>query len=1570
MAPIIEGHPAPNLQERLRSLTDQQVPFANRLIDAVAIIGLDPNRLATLVDQGFDPDFRSPFPAKEEAVLKWLLKELHVSQGKTPRCTPGAWLLLQKLIKRIPLRPAASALQEHKFIDIVDKALEEAVELIQDWKVGDKFVKPNIIINSQTPLTNIPRDSDSYIALFSSVRLPVCVLRILDEIRELIGNDIEELNPAQQHMKAVLRASPEVAARILGHASTLADNILALPASEEHDSKNFIINDFVALLQIWVNRSTNSDDPLNKVSNDAFSAHCLRPILWLLWTCKNKYLPKVIPDAKPTATLVKPLQSLLARHVILPLRTSFFESGLKTATLETIATITSVTPFPTLKTQIQKDSNANISNEPTSTANTSLEVSRRTPSPLILPLTIMYDITLKITRRDNPTRQLKEDPWLETLLCALLEISGLDFKRNDQVLESEHRKILQKLLNMSLKRRVTLSTGLLADIAARFCGLWRIEEPAWDLLAEILGLDSSVFVGPSESVWNRLGKEAPEELPKTTKELLDQLFKKINIAEPSDFLRSRIMIPLMNAFSKARDLTRFTGYWKEQLFIFLDPYRPIGNREFSIWEDEDILIAFSNPEVVSTSSTAQEISILKASMTNFQGMQGNPDDARAASVSVILEGLVLRSQFWGNVEEDVILRIKALSDDILSNFAMQKSTFRWRFLRLLRVIYENFPRLLQDTPIESLSKLFRSLKKVIKEANMIYDESADCLASRCIEVYEAFYLFALCINLRPDEQPREKAKKVAERFSEIMDQSVQNVAKYVNGITDSLDNKNGDKIRHHGMQTWPCTWDGKRQNLRTVSELSAGLISMTLRFPQVFLYASSDKRQQFFGPLCHLANIYTHLSFRDQLAPENPRDPEMPPLFWDAFLGCAALQEDKTLFKEMLQAHIDQFKKSSPDDIYLELALSAVPLETLQRSQRERILDLVGETLIHSTSMSKGTTESPKKTNTRLSLMCKLMEVPNASAKISVEANVLLAIADSLKDLPNMSSVGIYQRLAELTLSHLIITKDQPRSSQYLSQIKAIVFCSMTETGSFLGQCARRVLCGSVVYTFQKHDIDLHDSTIKSHIDVEYWNVLVSDLHKLAVPGTWIEDPTSRLDLQVILKELIRCPEKERLLSISKDITSLINTVHRQQALDTPNLKEPYINKALALLQELNFIVQGSDTDKPSQIDSLLNELQNPIHTRDEQASLLRRFKALVQNDSPTEISTILHKLESACSNPHSATGLPALFSVLHSITEPHSLADRALLRTSLSECYFHLLDLLTHEITNIPRFIVIADMLTYLLIEKRWATTQPNINTTLSAIVKMTSPEASLNPSSSKHTEGIYSRLCQLLAAISTRHRREIEGRLHLVVPALQGLMKCLFEGASPGGRNSTKSSLPRWILLKKKRAPRENGNSNNNIKTKSKTPTLTPAHATQFSTLLTSICDPTPSSVTPHPHHHPKPQTLTTPSTTTTPNNLTNPITLAKSHAGTEGMQYLLPTYCILRLQTPLPAETNQALLPGLYAVLNCVGYQGVRAVNADFRGEERAVFRRVWEEWRGEGGWGGGGGRGGGKENGSGF
>ena len=189
--------------------------------------------------------------------------------------------------------------------------------------------------------------------------------------------------------------------------------------------------------------------------------------------------------------------------------------------------------------------------------------------------------------------------------------------------------------------------------------------------------------------------------------------------------------------------------------------------------------------------------------------------------------------------------------------------------------------------------------------------------------------------------------------------------------------------------------------------------------------------------------------------------------------------------------------------------------------------------------------------------------------------------------------------------------------------------------------------------------------------------------------------------------------------------------------------------------------------------------------------------------------------------------------------------------------------------------------------------------------LAAITTKASNLGPRTEQNSGRLYIGLCRLLGTILAVHRTKIGGRYHLVLLTLQALLRCLFISYKDDGA---------MVIFRE-------------------------THAASYGRILTTICDPTVSSVTR--------------SKNRSRLDLNDETKKARSIAGQQ-LPYLIIEFCSSQLSGRLLPGMRAALNAGLYAVLAVIPHDIMRTMNAAMDSSSRSVFKALYSDFKKVGKW----------------
>ncbi|KAJ5901945.1 hypothetical protein N7495_002473 [Penicillium taxi] len=230
---------------------------------------------------------------------------------------------------------------------------------------------------------------------------------------------------------------------------------------------------------------------------------------------------------------------------------------------------------------------------------------------------------------------------------------------------------------------------------------------------------------------------------------------------------------------------------------------------------------------------------------------------------------------------------------------------------------------------------------------------------------------------------------------------------------------------------------------------------------------------------------------------------------------------------------------------------------------------------------------------------------------------------------------------------------------------------------------------------------------------------------------------------------------------------------------------------------------------------------------------------------------------------------------------------------------------------TRIDEFSFATECLYHLLRVHSRSLAQCNIDTILAATALAASKAGpQLSP---EYAPTIFTRLCRLAGLVFGLQRVKIGGRHHLVVTVMKRLLNCLFVPSrkrSRAARATASLSSPFWI------GP------------------LDASHTSSYTRLLTTLSDPTVSAVIRSQSNQSR-------------GALIDETKRAKRIAG-QYLQNIIMHYAQNSLRASLSPEVKAALMPGLYAAMDVMTRESLRALNAALDISGRAVFKSLYDDY----------------------
>ncbi|OCK87492.1 uncharacterized protein K441DRAFT_682566 [Cenococcum geophilum 1.58] len=1393
MAPIVQPITTPSLQ-RLLSLDKDFEDLNKQIRQAAQIIGLPGSWYESATKTQPQDLQRAQNHARAEWVLRWIQDKLRSKEvvGVQARANIRAWKLLEQAILLVPVPNAASLLRTADYPGILERALEEnfgeelhdrvpqnascqnllsGLEVSESSATAEEHPKPSRkrkrpVSGDNTPTKKVSLGKAGLDDLF------VAISRVLEAIIERTrSNDREEQCMVAEYMKMVLRVRTAQAAKLLRF---WLNAIHTLLVHGPHDGKSvFCAPDdslrLSSILRIWELRTLDFDDDSGASAN-AFSTECLIPTTVLLnlvrdgntfsnWESHGNQKRDFSLTQRRAVQL---LEQLFARHVFGPARIAFFAD-----TASTENTSNHLGALKAKKLQgyldplyIKLSQAASLERIPGSIPKSLESLFRAIPQ--------LLEIAIRCSPRLTPKKKNAEMPWIQAAFIALVECSGCPLHQPEFPVAGLSIAALCDLLAVIASQSLSLDSTILEEIFRFHSGMFRsFLENGTNVQVLMEYLD---FTGIPRSFIERSSSH-------DFTELLTRYDSDGHSGTVRTAFQQSIIIPLMKAFARNRNLVGFIAKWHTQLSEGASITRVSAgnqgqgkvNRRSSVWEDEELLYAMT--PLLRSSLTLSQISglleqhrlHLSALLSDIEGgsrsaspLRAYGNDLKSACGSIIVIDTLLGSIHHDETVEGLKSQLDLLRSDIVAllehdRFKGDVDTARvWESLSRIYTLLWTIGVFNGDDLTSSAIQLAqKSIPATKYEDNPSEHED---ISFKCHAGIEAFiFILTVCNNFR----------NVPAVFPSIREQVNRALSALLPFIAPLKDKAKNDEMSsaYSNIKVEPLA--GKNEFFRDMEVLFG-------RFPILLEFVSPDARAYLFLSLCSTVLGGTSKILNEQLLQgcseyvfSNLHSDVRNDLLSAFFAGL-----DNKGLETVGADHREHGPFATSEKPYFD-----APLKALSRKHREAVLDRITEGILEQENTSCDIMQA------HFALMAQLMETPNATAKISTDPQCLFGIAARLDEQHISSDVGVLQvfgTLVQRTLRHILSEKERERSKQFLRKFAGRVQKLAVGDISSSDYTVKMGLLKAVMTV-----VGDAETVPQEFLMADVWNKYIATAARALTASNALtllkggKAVSSNLKLDIILDALTETPlritaEDPGIEEAFQEIQLFLSTwMLGYSATPNPTLFE---TRTLILLHKASerFKISDADPDVFLQVSRMILRL-------DISAQEYRKVLDAVQNALMSfDISTKLQILPSLLPTEKdevemgSLRILHAFVSTLKSVSteDPEQKQQLSALLPTLCS---HLAK--THDIAS---FNALLDNIQTILRDKSFLITQHGTEALLAALTTLATPTApSLPPT---HASAVYTRLCQTTHTLLTLHRARLGGRFHLLMPLLQALLSCLF--------------------------------------------------------------------------------------------------------------------------------------------------------------------------------------------------
>ena len=458
-------------------------------------------------------------------------------------------MLFCRLLRIIPTTSTARTLHEKKFMTVLRQTLEEAQQAASERGANGNA---NVYLENADTSLNVSKKRKRSGELVSAC----------NDSRDQVERLPFAIFAVIDQMLRLTKVSPDLS----GDAKTdvFSKEYMKSVVSTSAEDAAKILGAWLSLCRtiLWQHEADDTANIISRLSPFIeiweYRIVANEDLMQFSLYCSKPLLSllKVTKSEKVTSNLWQgDLERLLARNVMIPAKAANFDQT-DTNLLNTLTRIS----------VIQDSENA----------------------PILFDVAIC-SIQVQASRRRRPN----DESWLQTVFTVLQ--NAMPVQRAGQNAEA-----VREMLQSAIKYTVVLDPSTLRSVILQYCLLERSTN--WELLACVIKLDINVL----------MISDGEEDLVQQVLTRVTAAWVEVAWSKLSGQVVAEVLIPLMNGFAKARDLSVFISHWHAQLLQggnYLNRgTSPASMVLSSAWEDDLLQAEFS--KIMEASLTVTQVTQL------------------------------------------------------------------------------------------------------------------------------------------------------------------------------------------------------------------------------------------------------------------------------------------------------------------------------------------------------------------------------------------------------------------------------------------------------------------------------------------------------------------------------------------------------------------------------------------------------------------------------------------------------------------------------------------------------------------------------------------------------------------------------------------------------------------------------------------------------------------------------------------------------------------------------------------------------------------------------------------------
>lgn len=595
---------------------------------------------------------------------------------------------------------------------------------------------------------------------------------------------------------------------------------------------------------------------------------------------------------------------------------------------------------------------------------------------------LLLDLGVRCSPTANPKQRIAEGPWIHMLFTSLSDTFTSSVSTSDAAMINQ---TLLQMLNILASKSLTLDPDVLIRILDERCNLSSSSvdsyqvSPDFPLIARILDMNTGIFTDINSAPARALFENLTIHGRATSIKDLDT-FSTEPWSDPRAICH-KIAIPLMQAYASTRNLPAFLEQW----LACLSSQAATGNAEWLLWTD--LSLEESLRDILETSLTSTQIAeLLDSQRDNLTQSFSSESGAgpRTFSSTILLNAIV------GAVRTDAT--IDTLIPHLESLVAVVEGAFAEQ---------PNIGSLVAAQLLTLCSRLYHLWYPIWSTSH----SSEEIQARNPSFLSGSITNFALRkIQLGAEEDTASSTSGISE---------VDSAFVLIASTCDMQRRLTGHESDYALLFCRAALPSGeKNMSSSYAAQRPVAFMTVLTGFPELLSCIPTTERIRLFSAL--LVSLSSKASRHKSALVE--------------FLSAVFAASDFPIKDDLFTAVSSAVGESNSLELWLEILLQW-PLKGFSRQQREKILNAVVSSLLQITTLGQEKQQA-------LELVAGLLEVPNATANISVDPALLWEISG----LPyNQTELKAFEEVCKRLLKHILDTKEQDRSKSYLKQLSELV---------------------------------------------------------------------------------------------------------------------------------------------------------------------------------------------------------------------------------------------------------------------------------------------------------------------------------------------------------------------------------------------------------------------------------------------------------------------------------------------------------------------------------------------------